>query len=376
MDALDKALKCKELFHLFERERVASAAAPDIMNDIADDRFRVLRQQLLEAPDRIVLSDNLCELLYMLCCAKYKCERLTQALRVIEANERIRLHGHYFGKTAMSISAGIGTHGLSIIPELAGVEYYECPKAVVSQARDDFAYSLIKSGLTPLDCEPRAENQNKIVTWETWAINLNGARTYNDILRRAVDGFVEEVDETVGDVDGATLVAKWAALGAAALSLLQLARKGWRAFVRGRGGDEPFPAPGKPSRVQPPQGRWQRDTAHMSERAADYQGKITGRRGEKYTVNDRDFDGISPSGDELLEAKGPGYEWMVEKQTGAFRPGVNAVDQFLDQARGQLRAAPDAKITWHFADKRVADAARALFRENGIVGIDIKYTPP
>ncbi len=130
------------------------------------------------------------------------------------------------------------------------------------------------------------------------------------------------------------------------------------------------------SGVRPPRGRWQRDTAHMSDRAADYQGKVTGRRGEKYTVNERDFDGVSPRGDELLEAKGPGYEWMVDTRTGAFRPGVDVVDQFLDQARGQLRAAPGAKITWHFADKRVADAARALFRENGIVGIDIRYTPP
>ena len=92
----------------------------------------------------------------------------------------------------MLIYAAIGTFGLSLIPEIAGVEYFDCTKSIVSDDREEYAYTLIASGLAHLECEASAKGATKAVTWEAWASNLATARSENELLRKAVDGFVSE----------------------------------------------------------------------------------------------------------------------------------------------------------------------------------------
>ena len=50
-------------------------------------------------------------------------------------------------------------------------------------------------------------------------------------------------------------------------------------------------------------------------------------------------------------------------------------DGLLDDAKRQVSAAKGTRIEWHLPGKDKADAIRALFKANGIEGIDIVVTP-
>ena len=75
-----------------------------------------------------------------------------------------------------------------------------------------------------------------------------------------------------------------------------------------------------------------------------------------------------------MEAKGPGYGIGVKN--GRFEKWFEGAGALVKEARGQLAAAPGTKIIWHVAEEEAATAIRTLFKESGITGIDVVYTPP
>jgi hypothetical protein len=132
------------------------------------------------------------------------------------------------------------------------------------------------------------------------------------------------------------------------------------------------PPPGGP-------GRWERKPENMTQEARRYQARVTGApEGWVYRVRTGpgpkdfvDFDGFREG--VLLEAKGPGYEALLRKMQG--KPWFEGVDQMLEQAKRQLRAAKGAPVEWHVAEQKVADLLRELFREAELGRIKIIPTP-
>lgn len=121
-------------------------------------------------------------------------------------------------------------------------------------------------------------------------------------------------------------------------------------------------------------GQFGRVIESMSDRAAIYQSRVTGRLPDVgYTVNGVKFDGFDTARGVLLDAKGPGYATFV--RDGQFRPWYNGADSMAAQAQRQLGAAGGTPIEWHFAEEAAANATRNLFQSRGIEGILIFHTP-
>ena len=95
-----------------------------------------------------------------------------------------------------------------------------------------------------------------------------------------------------------------------------------------------------------------------------YQKQITGREGQDFIYNGVRFDGIANG--VLQEAKGK-YAFLLEKGW--------AQDRLVDQANRQIKAANGAKIEWHFAEQEAANTVQQLFKDRGVRGIDVYYTP-
>ncbi len=72
----------------------------------------------------------------------------------------------------------------------------------------------------------------------------------------------------------------------------------------------------------------------------------------------------------LLEVKGPGYKALLEKMQG--KPWFEGVEEMLEQARRQFKAANGTPIQWHFAEREVADFMRGQFQNKGL---DIEVIP-
>lgn len=118
-------------------------------------------------------------------------------------------------------------------------------------------------------------------------------------------------------------------------------------------------------------GQWTRTTESMSARAAAYQSAVTGRTTEVFIRNGVKFDGIANG--VLLEAKGPGYANFV--RNGSFQSWFRGADGLVGQAQRQLAAAEGVPVQWHFAERAAADATRRLFKNEGVTGIQILFTP-
>jgi hypothetical protein len=91
------------------------------------------------------------------------------------------------------------------------------------------------------------------------------------------------------------------------------------------------------------------------------------------TRNDVFFDDCRQSDGTMIEAKGPGYLDMMQKTT--FMPWAGVVWGWLGQADRQTKAAGLRKIEWYFAEKEVADYARALFEKAGFEKIEVHWVP-
>lgn len=119
-------------------------------------------------------------------------------------------------------------------------------------------------------------------------------------------------------------------------------------------------------------GAWGAASESMSARAAAYQDRITGAAdGQVYRVGGVKFDGFTDG--VLQEAKGPGYAQFV--RNGEFQPWYRGADALVGQAQRQLGAAGGSPITWSFAESDAAAAARNLFSDRGISGINVAWAP-
>jgi hypothetical protein len=125
-------------------------------------------------------------------------------------------------------------------------------------------------------------------------------------------------------------------------------------------------------------GQWTQKEERMSEEASRYQTQLTGApEGWVYRVrtgpgprDSVDFDGFKNG--VLLEVKGPGYLELLEKMQG--KPWFEGVEEMLDQAQRQFKAAGSTPIQWHFAESEVADIMRKLFKGKGLREIKVIHT--
>jgi hypothetical protein len=126
-------------------------------------------------------------------------------------------------------------------------------------------------------------------------------------------------------------------------------------------------------------GQWVRKTESMSAESQAFQSQVTGApEGWVYRVRTGpgpmdfvDFDGFKNG--VLLEVKGPGYENLLAKMNG--KDWFRGLDEMIDQAKRQIKAANHTPIEWHFAERKVADLVRAAFMRNRLQGIKI-FPPP
>jgi len=81
-------------------------------------------------------------------------------------------------------------------------------------------------------------------------------------------------------------------------------------------------------------------------------------------LNGTRFDGLVNG--VLVDAKGR-YAFLLEK--GWAQEGL------LKQAQRQIKAANGASIEWHFAEEAAANTVRQLFKDKGVTGINVHYTP-
>jgi len=117
-----------------------------------------------------------------------------------------------------------------------------------------------------------------------------------------------------------------------------------------------------------------------STRSLEYQEQITGRPAwYVYMVGEVEFDGFN--GQQLLEAKGPGYcsffnpdgtpkYWYVN--SGKFK-------QMMEQTRKQAETARllGLPVIWHVADAQVAKHLRDLFKDKEkLNNITVRHTRP
>lgn len=107
----------------------------------------------------------------------------------------------------------------------------------------------------------------------------------------------------------------------------------------------------------------------------DYEQQVTGYpAGMEYEVprlggEPVAFDGYEPDTGPnglLVEAKGKGYEWMVD-DNGEFRPEPKGVQQLRNELLAQYEASKfsGVPVEWRVADPRVAGAIEALIEDGG-----------
>ncbi|WP_275900311.1 Tox-REase-5 domain-containing protein [Pyxidicoccus trucidator] len=199
---------------------------------------------------------------------------------------------------------------------------------------------------------------NLIATWgaasgvtRTVTGALRGAEATVPVLSLSAEGalVMERVAVPVGQA--ATVLGG----GPGAAIILQRARSG--------GGAQP-PADGP--------GRWEPANESMSHASREYQAQVTGApEGLAYKVRDVKFDGYRSG--VLLETKGLGYAKFLKN--GSFRSWFRGADGMLQQAERQLKAAMGTPIEWHFAERDVADAVRAMLHESELGDIKVVFTP-
>lgn len=88
------------------------------------------------------------------------------------------------------------------------------------------------------------------------------------------------------------------------------------------------------------------------------------------------FDDCRRTDGVMIEAKGPGYEDLIEsgRESAKFKKLIEK--KFFKQANDQLDAAQDRPIEWYFAEKSAADYFRELFHgDTRLHTIAIIYAP-
>jgi len=85
------------------------------------------------------------------------------------------------------------------------------------------------------------------------------------------------------------------------------------------------------------------------------------------------FDDCQRSTGVMIEAKGTGYQAMMEKKSEYPWAGVE--EKLLKQANSQLQAAGARPVVWFVAEKQVANFIRDLFKEENLK-ITVIWAPP
>ncbi len=112
-------------------------------------------------------------------------------------------------------------------------------------------------------------------------------------------------------------------------------------------------------------GSWiEENQAGRSAFTKNYQKQITEKENQDFLYNGVRYDGTKNG--VLLDAKGK-YAFLLKK--GWAQEGL------LKQAQRQIKAANGTKIEWHFAEQEAASTVQQLFKDKGITGIDVHYTP-
>lgn len=113
-----------------------------------------------------------------------------------------------------------------------------------------------------------------------------------------------------------------------------------------------------------------------SARAVAYQQQITGLPpGYAVALNGVIFDGCRLDDGTMLEAKGPGYAWAINK-TGNWYAWFRGVGKLENQMDRQWAAAGARPVAWYFAEDRVAQIFRNYARDKGYASVSVIYEPP
>jgi len=87
------------------------------------------------------------------------------------------------------------------------------------------------------------------------------------------------------------------------------------------------------------------------------------------------FDGCDETTQRMLEAKGPGNDWLLERyEQSTFKE--NYYDKLMSQAERQDRASAGRGVDWHFADRGEALFYYLEFKAHHFENIKVHYTEP
>lgn len=118
-------------------------------------------------------------------------------------------------------------------------------------------------------------------------------------------------------------------------------------------------------------GKWITTNESMSEISREYQKFITGTD-KVWLENGVKFDGMSNG--TLVDAKAK-YGQFVNKNTGQFYYWFEGAEELVKQAQRQINASNGATINWYFMDQPSLNATKALFKQEGISGINLIFKP-
>ncbi|WP_224366058.1 Tox-REase-5 domain-containing protein [Hyalangium versicolor] len=131
----------------------------------------------------------------------------------------------------------------------------------------------------------------------------------------------------------------------------------------------------KPSSTEGP-GEWKRKKFSGSEEAKRYQEQISGRPADEvFYIDGVEYDGFTSG--VLREAKGEHYLNFFKKngQPEQWYRDSGNFQGLLDQAARQARAARGIPVEWHVAEREMVEILQYHFRQEGISGIRVIFTP-
>ncbi len=313
--ALRAFAKCKPLFRLPDRRRLAQQA-PRIIDDLHTERpvgalsqvsYDLVEQRLRTATTRYDLSEALCELLYLLCCAQLQCDRLKEVLRAIRAIEQFRRLSNRAVGAAVSTVAAILTYGASVVVELLGADLYDCSNYEDNDSMERDATTIINSGLTQLKCNSVVQYVSDAaankgfggsVNWEMADFRLGGESKNNEELKKWVDDFLAGIGTSEFLVDLAHLVSFGASMMALAIGIVNLGIAGWRAYFSKREPPTVRPTNGKRSGV------WEKS---VHDRGLEIEQRLGGNLPDGFPTVDKWSNGTATS-IKSVDLKAPTYQ--------------------------------------------------------------------
>jgi len=143
------------------------------------------------------------------------------------------------------------------------------------------------------------------------------------------------------------------------------------------------PRTGEKCKKCPPEesGLPQRRNHHMSARARQYQGRITGRPfsteegwSEEWVWLGTDFDGIVPGECLLQEAKANYAQFLKRNDDGELKErkwfeGYTALFSQLERQAGKVNSNPPARLRWYFEEAELREYMLTALIENQVTSV-------